>query len=385
MRKVIRLASMDLRTENSKDVALFFTLFNEMLQKAIGKPDYKFNPCYFLCDEGGANHNAIKIVYGEDFCKERVVDASGNLGVMQTKNQRNCQKICMKYSTKSVRSSVNPQQLLANTTSWRPSWKKWPRSSPHYSIGSNGGMPDALTFLSLLGGRTPWCKSKWNGKCRLETIQHINIGTCCEARCSFYDATGKGDLLVQQKYGKSTGRGPSKTVRNSREWQEEIKIAEDFANILDDEEAIRLEAEQAENPSAFIPNGNSKHRPPQSIESYDVQAESKKVRKKTMAKDKPTTTTINRKKKTCNPEIEDGCFTENLALATEIIGQKPTNEETSQTPGQPFVPSGLAQYIERNPPVVINPVGRGIRKCNGCGEKSQMQSNHTQTTWCSAE
>ena len=67
-----------------------------------------------------------------------------------------------------------------------------------------------------------------------------------------------------------------------------------------------MEAEQAENPSAFIPNGNSKHRPPQYTESYDVQAESKKVRKKTTAKDKPTATTTNRKKKTCNPEIEDG-------------------------------------------------------------------------------
>ena len=73
MRKVIRLARMDLRTENSKDIALFFTLFNEMLQKVTGKPDYKFNPCYFLCGEGGAKHKAIKIVYREDFCKERLV------------------------------------------------------------------------------------------------------------------------------------------------------------------------------------------------------------------------------------------------------------------------------------------------------------------------
>ena len=73
MRKVSILASMDLRTENNKDIALFFSLFNEMLQKVTGKPDYIFNPCYFLCAEGGANHNAIKIFYGEGFCKERVV------------------------------------------------------------------------------------------------------------------------------------------------------------------------------------------------------------------------------------------------------------------------------------------------------------------------
>ena len=44
-------------------------------------------------------------------------DAIGTLGVMQTKNQRNCQMMCMKYSTQSVRGCVNKQQLLANTTS----------------------------------------------------------------------------------------------------------------------------------------------------------------------------------------------------------------------------------------------------------------------------
>ena len=52
MRKTIRMASMNIRTENSKDIALFFTLFNEILQKVTGKPEYKFNPWYFLCDKG---------------------------------------------------------------------------------------------------------------------------------------------------------------------------------------------------------------------------------------------------------------------------------------------------------------------------------------------
>ena len=52
MRKIIRLASMDIRTENSKDIALFSTLFNEILQKVTGKPEYKFNPSYFLAMKG---------------------------------------------------------------------------------------------------------------------------------------------------------------------------------------------------------------------------------------------------------------------------------------------------------------------------------------------
>ena len=32
-----------------------------------------FNPRTFMCDEGGANHKAIRIVYGDEFAKTRVV------------------------------------------------------------------------------------------------------------------------------------------------------------------------------------------------------------------------------------------------------------------------------------------------------------------------
>ena len=60
--------------------------------------------------------------------------------------------------------------------------------------------------------------------------------------------------LFNRNQAKSTGQGPSKAVWNSRDGQEQIKIAEDFANILNDEEALCQEAEQAENPNAFVPS-----------------------------------------------------------------------------------------------------------------------------------
>ena len=43
MRKILRLASMDICSENSKDIVMFFHLFNEILEKEGGKPGYKFN------------------------------------------------------------------------------------------------------------------------------------------------------------------------------------------------------------------------------------------------------------------------------------------------------------------------------------------------------
>ena len=72
MWETIRLASMEMHTENTKDISPFFILLNEVLRDVTGKPDYKFNLRCFMCDERGANYNMIKNVYGEEFCTERV-------------------------------------------------------------------------------------------------------------------------------------------------------------------------------------------------------------------------------------------------------------------------------------------------------------------------
>ena len=72
MKKMLRLASMEIRSENYRDIALFLTLFNEMLATVKNEPGYKFNPRYFICDEAGANYKAIAEVYGAKFAATRV-------------------------------------------------------------------------------------------------------------------------------------------------------------------------------------------------------------------------------------------------------------------------------------------------------------------------
>ena len=64
---------MEIRSENSKDIAQFFKLFNEIVAEVSRTEAKMFNPRTFMCDEGGANHKAIRIVYGDDFAKTRVV------------------------------------------------------------------------------------------------------------------------------------------------------------------------------------------------------------------------------------------------------------------------------------------------------------------------
>ena len=72
MKQILRLASMELCSENYLDISLFLCLFNEMLAEISNRPGYKFNPRYFVCDEGGANYKAVWDVYGEDFVRHRV-------------------------------------------------------------------------------------------------------------------------------------------------------------------------------------------------------------------------------------------------------------------------------------------------------------------------
>ena len=72
MKKILHLASMEIRTENTHDIAQFFRFFNEIVAKEKKVPGYKFNPRCFICDEGGYNYNVISDVYGEDFCNAHV-------------------------------------------------------------------------------------------------------------------------------------------------------------------------------------------------------------------------------------------------------------------------------------------------------------------------
>ena len=72
MREMLRLASMEMRIENTNDISIFFTLFNEVLEQVSWIKGYKFNLRCFMCNEGGTNCRAAREVYGEEFCRDWV-------------------------------------------------------------------------------------------------------------------------------------------------------------------------------------------------------------------------------------------------------------------------------------------------------------------------
>lgn len=72
MRKLMRLAMMDVEVENTENLTLFWQTFNCMLQKCSGNESYTFNPYGFVADEHHANWRSIQAVFGMDVL-QRVV------------------------------------------------------------------------------------------------------------------------------------------------------------------------------------------------------------------------------------------------------------------------------------------------------------------------
>jgi len=66
MRRILRLAVMDVEKENTEGLTILCITFNRMLQDHTGKDNYMFNPVGFVCDEHHANFRSIQAVFGDD-------------------------------------------------------------------------------------------------------------------------------------------------------------------------------------------------------------------------------------------------------------------------------------------------------------------------------
>ena len=71
MCKVELLAVMEIESENTEMVTLFFNLFNECLKEFTGDKSYNFLP-YGLMVDFNANFNAIQAMFGKEMLAHTV-------------------------------------------------------------------------------------------------------------------------------------------------------------------------------------------------------------------------------------------------------------------------------------------------------------------------
>ena len=65
-RRLMRLATMEVKGETTESFSLFWTTLNKMLQEVFNDETIYFNPYMFITDEAGANYNGIMKIYGEE-------------------------------------------------------------------------------------------------------------------------------------------------------------------------------------------------------------------------------------------------------------------------------------------------------------------------------
>ena len=222
---------MELRSENHKDIALFFSLFNEILSTVRGVPNYKFNPRYFVCDEAGANYKAITKLVPED----------------QDTFVKTCYAMC---DVTTVADYNRLKQVLDDLAERNPEIKPFamywdPRRSHIFKPFRGSG---------LLGVNMSEQGNVTSQTMRLVYAAKYDVATMFKQE--------KEIELFEHNLLKCAGRGQSAGVRNSKDRAQQIKVAEDFVNILDHEEDVLAEAEQGNKPSMFIPKSDAKHRAP---------------------------------------------------------------------------------------------------------------------------
>ena len=237
MRKILWLASIDIHSENAKDIMTFFRLFNEILQFETGNPEYKFNPRAFMCDEGSANYRAIQLVYGDDFTKECIVGCQWHFKNDTIRKARQVGPDMRDLFTKLCTS-------LCTVTKYKiiNSW-----------IGSIGGMnAPSIYLVPFCGGGLPGVNLSEQGNAwwRSRTMRLVHAAKYDVASMILQN---KKLFKFNQNMEKSDGKGSSQGMRISCDWGDQCKIGEDLVDILSDEEALEAEANEAENPTWFLP------------------------------------------------------------------------------------------------------------------------------------
>ena len=366
MRHVIRLASMEVRSEATEDTAIFFKLINEMLQ-IVGKKEkgYKFNSRYILCDEAGGNIRGIKEALGLEFAVTRVVTCQWHF--MNKINER-IQKIGEDFQEGFVTSAgqlcrvqsvaefelifSRMREIVAKFPEFGNSLDWYFARRFHLFPAFRDGLHSGLNLAEV--GNAQW---KPKHKMSLVAAAKDDITTMLQQE-SDLRRFGEGSTFKR-------GKVLTDTQRATKEKRQQMEMARSFAQVLQNQEALQMQIESEENPDFFIPGKEAGHKPTKKTKGVEGKSTCGHGRGRGKRKETPTLDSLLQKLNRAK-QIERG----------EVIEeeQEDPQEEESNVPvlGSGPEPRKLRpiksteQYP--NPPHVVHSF-YNVSRCQGCPEK----------------
>ena len=271
MKMMVRLASMEIHSENHVHIAAFFRLFNKMLSEVKGEENYKFQPRYFVCDEGGANYKAIREVYGDEFCKNRVKGCQWHF---KSNARRHAQKVSANSREEFLKLcwDLCEAETVDGFNKTMAEVKRFAEEFPELEgFVMYWDLRKSHVFPPFRGGGIPGVNMSEPGNKAMKPANTMRLVTAAIYDVAHMVYQERQLDLFQRNLLHCSGRGLTKEARDAKDRAQQMRRAQEFADIFDDEEAVLLEAEQAMNPNYYLPHEKSKHRAPKEKKGGKIQ------------------------------------------------------------------------------------------------------------------
>jgi hypothetical protein len=344
-RRLLNLASMEVKSEDTRYITLFFKLFNEVLTevynegKAPGEQIewYHFNPCAVMCDENGANFKGmeaelpgVKLVSCQMHYKTCAIQKSPRVSLSDRATFLQLVKdICTCHTVNRYQKLSEKLQELASRNEAIQSWIAWWDARKYHVVPAYRDFGYKGCNLAEIGHSTL-------KKLKNQTLLDAVMFDVC--RMKLQDRTTKEFLANRAK---SYGRGPTQLQAYGKSWKEQMERAKQFAEVLDNDEWDQ-ELDIPEDP--FSVKASSSHRAPPKKRKHGLQGK--------MVGSKKKTATKRGWKKIPDAQLE--CLDAQPAIREPLIVHE-------------VAPPCRAFPQHTNPPMLCRRYGN-IRRCQGCPE-----------------
>ena len=260
---------MEVRSESSEHIALFFKLWNEVLIMAGKKTSsYFFNPKNIMVDSAGSNYGGIRNVFGLEYMTTKVISCQWHfMHVME--------QLVHKLPEEDQEEFLELRHSLCKKT-----------TIPEYQLIATRLHQMAQNCPQIISKLNWWHVRRWHvfGAFRTgPTHTGINLAEIGNVAWKTSGsqltllAAAKDDVTlfilqdeaIQQHRTSSImvgGEGPNDLERAAYERKKQRAEAKGLAEIVTSREVLKMQLEMESNPKYFIPGEKSSHKPPKATQ-----------------------------------------------------------------------------------------------------------------------
>ena len=269
MRKLLKLACMECRTESSKTVGMFFRIWNKALMVASGKSTpYIFNPRNIMVDSAGSNYRGIKEVYGLSYMSNKIISCQWHfLNIMEQivvhleveKDREEfmnlCHSLCDKKTIDEYKLCAARLDQLAKGKPIILNKLKWWHMRRWHVFGAFRFGPTHAGCNLAEPGNVVW----------KETGRNLNLLEGAKTDIALFLLQDEEVQLHRISAVTAGGSGPNDMQRASQERKKQRLEAQGLTEVVTSRESLKMQLNVQNNPEHFLPSETSSHKPPSSI------------------------------------------------------------------------------------------------------------------------